>query len=245
LKPLILAVPLAVALLSGSPGRAFADSAPQRTLVFVADGSGDQTYLSGSLCCLVSERHLPLCVERVAWSRTGVGALDLHDRAGQKAAAERLAGRVAAARACDPAARICLVGHSAGAHVVLAAAERLPCGSVQRIVLLAAAVSRRYDLGPALGASCEGLDSFYSKCDKTLLTVEAVCLTADGQKSLTGGRVSFTPPDPKDLRYCKLREHPYETWMKDLGHNGGHYGWTKGPFLLRCVVPLLLPGGPE
>jgi pimeloyl-ACP methyl ester carboxylesterase len=242
LKPLILAISLAVAFLTGTPAPARAEGAPQKTLVFVADGSGDQTYLSDSLCGLVSQRCLPLCVERVAWSRTGVGALDLHDRAGQKAAAERLAGRVLAARACDPAARICLVGHSAGAHVVLAAAERLPCGSVQRIVLLGAAVSRRYDLRPALDASCEGLDSFYSKCDKTLLTLEAVCLTADGQKALTGGRVGFAPREQDDPRYCKLRQHPYESWMKDLGHNGGHYGWTRCPFLLNCVVPLLLPG---
>jgi len=29
--------------------------------------------------------------------------------------------------------------------------------------------------------------------------------------------------------------------MKQFGHNGGHYGWAREPFLLAFVVPLLAP----
>jgi len=170
-------------------------------LVFVANGSGDQDYVSSALGSLTCGNHLPLDVRRVAWSRTGLGTLDLHDKAGQKLAAQRLAASVLAERFANPQTPICLVGHSAGAHVVLAAAELLPEGSVERIVLLAPAVSRHYDLRADLRATCQGIDSYYSKTDCTLLVVETVCLTADGHEALTAGRVGFVPACSDDPLY--------------------------------------------
>lgn len=233
---------LAIALAAAFGPPILAGDAPAarpETIVFVANGSGDQDYVSDAIASLWHKDHLPLCVRRVAWSRTGLGTLDLHDKAGQESAAQALAASILEERSANPAAPICLVGHSAGAHVVLSAAARLPEGTVERIVLLAPAVSRRYDLRPALRASRRGVDSFYSKTDCTLLAIEAVCLTADGRKALTAGRVGFEPTYPTDPLYQKLRQYPYAPCMKEYGHGGGHYGWTRQPFLRVFVVPLL------
>ena len=217
------------------------DNVIPTTLVFVANGSGDQDYVSDAMCSLSRNHHVPLCLRRVAWSRTGLGALDLHDKAGQKLAAQRLAACVLSEKSTNPRTPICLVGHSAGAHVVLLAAEQLPEGSIERIVLLAAAVSRQYDLRAALRATCKGIDSYHSKTDCTLLAMEAACLTADGRKALTAGRVGFAPACLSDPLYHNLRQHPYTYCMKQFEHNGGHYGWTRQPFLLSFIVTLLTP----
>jgi pimeloyl-ACP methyl ester carboxylesterase len=234
----VIVLPLGTVLVcAGGPGLP-----PQpgiTSLVFVANGSGDQHYVSDGLFQIANEKHLPLYVQSVDWSRTKICTLDLHDKPGQKQAAERLTAAILQARASHPQTPIHLVGHSAGAHVVLAASEGLPEGSIQRIVLLAAAVSRHYDLRPALHAACLGIDSYYSKTDCTLLAVDTVCLTADGHKALTAGRVGFAPPSPEDPLYAKLRQYPYSSYMKTVGHYGGHYGWTRQPFLLQFVVPLL------
>jgi pimeloyl-ACP methyl ester carboxylesterase len=245
MKHLVLASPLVLILSMVECSSCRADGAPSltnaipSTVVFVANGSGDQDYVSDAMCSLVRNNHLPLCIRRVAWSRTGFGTLDLHDKAGQKLAAQRLAASVLLERSTSPQIPICLVGHSAGAHVVLAAAEQLPAGTLERIVLLAPAVSRHYDLRPALRATCKGIDSYYSKTDCILMVVETVCLTADGHKAITAGRVGFAPACFDDPLFRKLRQYPYAPCMKQLEHGGGHYGWTRPPFLLSFVVPLL------
>ena len=65
-------------------------------------------------------------------------------------------------RQAYPGRKVYLVGHSAGCAVVLAAAERLPTDSVDRLILLAPSVCVTYDLRPALRTVRCGIDVFYS-----------------------------------------------------------------------------------
>ena len=71
--------------------------------------------------------------------------------------------------------RVTAIAESSGSHVVLAAAECLPPGSVERIVLLAPSVASGYDLRRAIRATNSGIDVYYSPVDQVLdLAVNSV-----------------------------------------------------------------------
>jgi pimeloyl-ACP methyl ester carboxylesterase len=217
---------------------------PPAGVAFVANGSGDFRTVSANLCQAVAEAAAPLQVETFVWSRgRGRYLLDHTDHANHLAQGRRLAAQVAAYRRACPGRRAYLVGHSAGCAVVLAAAEALPPGGVDRIVLLAPSVCTAYDLRPALRAARCGIDVFHSSQDRLVLglgmrlvgTAEHACRTAAGQ-------CGFTPvlSGPADAAlYGKLRQHPWDPAVRWSGNDGGHYGSNQVGFLRAYVLPLL------
>jgi hypothetical protein len=217
---------------------------PETGVVFVADGSGDARQLSESLAGILQQSACPLRVQRVGWSHgTGGVFLDLYDGDHQKAEGQKLSQEVLAYRRAYPSNRICLVGYSAGAGVVLAATEALPPGTVDEIVLLAAAVSANRDLRIALCASREGIDNFRSEWDGVCLMLTPIGM-ADGIGLPAAGRTGFSPviqcPQDQQL-YQRLREHTWGGPARWSGHDGGHWGCTNPNFLRAQVVPHLLP----
>src|SRR5919198_4530808 len=164
--PLALIVGACAAAGCAGPGRPDCPPppAPCADVVFVANSSGDLRTTTAALCRAVEAEGAPLRVETFAWSHgPGRYLTDHVDHANQRAQGCRLAALVAARRRDCPGAAVYLVGHSAGAAVVLAAAESLPPGSVERVVLLAPSVSYDYDLRPALRAARLGVDAFTSR----------------------------------------------------------------------------------
>jgi hypothetical protein len=155
----------------------------------------------------------------------------------------QLAEQVLAFRGAYPEDTVCLLGHSAGAAVVLAAAECLPPQSVDLIVLLAPSVAAEHDLRAALRCSRRGIDVFYSSRDWWYLGVGTALLgTADGSRRPAAGRVGFCPivSVPQDATlYAKLRQHPWHPCLAWTGHRGGHYGAYQIEYLRRYVLPLL------
>jgi pimeloyl-ACP methyl ester carboxylesterase len=217
-----------------------------RGVVYVADGAGNFQAASTSLERTILEQGTPVCVERFEWSH-GYGRI-LSDHLGlrhARAEGARLAAEVRAFNEQSPQTPVFLLGHSAGCEVVLAAAEALPPGSVEDVVLLAPAVSSHYDLRPALAASRRGVDSFYSPNDWVYLGVGVAVLgTTDRHWAAPAGRVGFRPvgASPEDgALYDKLREYPWDPQQSWTGNFGGHYGGYQPGFLRASVVPLLAP----
>jgi pimeloyl-ACP methyl ester carboxylesterase len=241
-----------IALLGVSAARPAVGSAqapqqcPARGILFVADGSGDFRTLSCNLAQAVGEARLPLAVETVVWSH-GYGryVIDHVDHCNHLEMGRQLAERVLAYRRSYPWLRIYLAGHSAGNAVVLAAAERLPPDTVDRIILLAPSVSPGYDLRPALASSREGIDAFISDRDRIVLDLcmRVVGCADDSRRGAAAGRVGFRPVvgSPCDAAlYTRLRQHGWNCAVAWCGHRGGHYGNNRVGFLRAYVLPLLL-----
>jgi pimeloyl-ACP methyl ester carboxylesterase len=220
-----------------------------RGVVFTADGAGGFGTTTAALRDAVAAEGLPLCVEMVPWSHGyGRGLADQmdYDHARQEGAC--LAAQVLARRQACPASPVFLVAHSAGSAVVLAAAEALPPGSVDGIVLLAPSVSADYDLRPALRCTRRGIDVFTSERDVLFLGLGVGLVgTADRHWSAAAGRIGFRPvvATPEDAAlYTKLRQHPWDPCVAWTGNPGNHYGAHFPRYLRAYVLPLLGPDGP-
>ncbi len=215
-----------------------------RTIVFAANGAGGGTTFSENLRDAAAETRSGLIVRTVPWARYGTVYKDNSDTEAHFKAAARLAEHVQELQSCCPNSRFVLVGYSAGSRVVLAAAEMLPPCSLDRVVLLASSVSCRYELRPALRASCGGIDNFYSADDQLLAMAEEDVGTTDGQRGPMAGRVGFRDPSGEcdGCPYPNLRQH---RWRADLGGMGTHAYWVRPLFLRNSLVPLLMtPGCP-
>ena len=209
-----------------------------RPLVLVANGAGGSTTASENLVDVNGELQLGLRIQMIGWCRHDAFFPGPGRQRSPASRATRLSCMVAGIRKDCPNSQIFFVGHSAGTRVILAAAEMLPEKSVDRIFLMASAVSCTYDLTLALKASRYGIDNFWSSEDGMLEAAVWHGKTADGTKLPCAGKVGFRLPCPdkayKDA-YRNLRQY---RWNEEMTGNGGHSAWILRHNLKKCVVPL-------
>jgi pimeloyl-ACP methyl ester carboxylesterase len=218
-----------------------------RAIVVVIDGAGGSPDGYNSLSRVVREQALPLQVVSFEWSHGPLGFIaDQVQTDYTRAAGCRLAERVRLLCQQAPGKPIELMAHSAGTLVALSCAEALPPDSLERIVLLAPAVSCTYDLRPALRCSRRGIDVYCSERDRFYLGFGIRLLgTTDGKREDAAGRIGFCNPaqaaaDP--ALYAKLHQHPWEPSLAWTGHNGEHGGAFREAFMRTQIIPLLWPG---
>jgi hypothetical protein len=195
----------------------------------------------------IEEDHLPLAVEHFEWTHGFLRILADHlDTCNIQEQSQRLAARICALRQECPQRAVYVISHSAGCAVVLGATAYLPPNSVDHMLLLAPAVSATYDLRPALVCSAHGVDVFYSKRDWAVLGIGIAFLgTADRQCGPAAGRIGFYPvlSNPGDeCLFARLRQHPWEPYLAQIGNRGGHYGTYQPAFLHAYLLPLLMLG---
>jgi pimeloyl-ACP methyl ester carboxylesterase len=222
---------------------------PEATqMIFAVDGAGGWRLSTHAIQTTIESEHPLVQVECYEWSH-GWGRLlaDEIDHAYCRAAGQRLAEQVLRIQEAHPEAPISLIGHSAGSYVVLTAAECLPANSLAHLVLLAPAVTAKYDLRPALRATRGGVDVFYSGRDVWFLWLGVgIAGTTEGRGHIAAGRVGFRPvieSSADRLLYTGLRQHAWDSSMCWAGNYGGHAGCYSPDFLSAYVLPCLdLPG---
>jgi pimeloyl-ACP methyl ester carboxylesterase len=231
-------------------GPAPLSAGPLRGVVFVAGGVGGLDPLQVWAPLAFSWAEVPHEVRVFEWTHGICRPIkDLRDRAHLLAQAKLLADAVTAVKTQAPERPVYLVGHSAGAGLVLAAAEQLPPGSIERIVLLSAAVSPTYDLRPALRSTRGEIVSFHSSHDRLLLDWGTSLFgTVDRLYGPAAGLKGFVRPEQLDEEgrrlYARLVEVPW-AWKRLLEwHGGWHHSTTMPAFLAVQVAPRLKPNLP-
>lgn len=218
---------------------------PRRGVVFILDGAGGFEVASGTISDTIALANLPLETRTYYWTHGYCRVFSDHmHRTHQLRAGQMLADLVLRCRRESPDQAIYLVAHSAGCAVVLLAADQLPPNTLERIVLLAPAVSAKRDLRRALMSSRKGIDVFVSSHDWCCLGIGILLLgTTDRHWMMpAAGRNGFQPIvtcSEDETLYSKLRQYPWDASLIRTGHKGGHYGSYQPGFLRAFVLPLL------
>ena len=224
----------------------------QRGLVVVVDGVGGLDLCGTGLRYVLGAEKLPYAIEVVHWGH-GVGRwfADLTDVANHDAKARLVAEIVQCYASERPEEPIYMVAKSGGSGVVVKALEQLAAQLVERVVMLAPALSPDYDLSRALEAVRRELVVFWSPLDVFVLGAGTrVFGTIDRIKTAGAGMVGFRVPtgdradENKRRQYDKLRQIRWRPRMAATGYLGGHWGPDSPLFLRKYVAPLLRDGEP-
>jgi pimeloyl-ACP methyl ester carboxylesterase len=216
-------------------------------VVYVVGGVGGMDILGMSAQWALPRAGVPHVIRNFVWTH-GFGRLfkDLQDTRHLLAKAEELARDIRRLKAEDPDRPVYVVGKSGGTGLVLAAAEMLPPNTLERIVLLSAAVSPGYDLRRALKATRGQIVSFYSDYDLLILGWGTSQFgTVDRVYGPSAGLRRFSVPtglsDADRALYQRLVEVPWKPRMICEGHTGAHFGTSLPAFLGKEVAPWLKP----
>ena len=130
-----------------------------------------------------------------------------------------------------------LVGYSGGGGMALLIAEALPREVIlDRLILIGAAMSPTYDLTKVLAKTRE-LVCFYSEQDWFILGLGTRTFgTIDRRHGDSAGRVGFHDAQGHLLQAPKLRQVPWGSEWRRLGHDGGHVGWLSGEWAREVLA---------
>ena len=245
---------LAAILLAEQPLWVLAQTAPPANrpdaitpgLVIVVEGIGGLDHVGKSADVSFKITGLPHEVYHFHWTHgTGKFLRDLQDTQHILKKADELAAFIRDYRAKHPGRPIYIVAKSAGTGLVLFALQVLPANSVERVILLSAAVSPTYDLRPALRATRREVVSFYSRNDRYMLgwgtshfgTVDRYYGNGAG---LTGFVVPPALTEQDRQLYGRLIQVPFSTRMLLEGvSTGSHHSTSSQAFVTAEVVPWL------
>jgi hypothetical protein len=230
------------------PPFAAAEPPPSKPgIVFVVGGIGGIDVVGPAVRQALPKLGLEHEVRVFVWTH-GKGQLlrDLQDAEHVRRKAEELAEEICEAHFAEPDRPIFLIGKSGGAGLSLLATEMLPRATLERLILLSAAVKPTYDLRPALRATRGELVSFYSPGDWLILGWGTLQFgTIDRVHSPSAGLCGFTRPaelSPEDrVLYQRLVQVPWSLAMIAEGYPGGHIGTSLAPFVGKEVAPWLKP----
>ncbi|MHB1557302.1 MAG: serine aminopeptidase domain-containing protein [Isosphaeraceae bacterium] len=239
-------------VIHGRPARSTEEDAGGRVLVL--GGVGRLDILGVGLRYAAGAAGLPYRVEIFPWGH-GFGRwyADLTGVDSRDRDAARLAEEIRRHRTDRPGSPLFIVARSAGAGIAVMALEKLDADTVERVILLAPALSPAYDLRRALRAVRHEMVVFWSPADLIILGA-GTCLfgTIDRVRTIGAGLVGFRVPasdgpgDDRTRQYQKLRQVRWSPGMIALGHFGGHFGADSPGFLRKYVVPLLrVDSGPD
>jgi hypothetical protein len=231
---------VAAALLWACRGAA---TEPERKpgVVFILGGVGGWDPLPRSCELALPLAKVPHKLCDFIWTH-GWGRLfsDLQDTSHLIEKADELAALILQFKAAEPDRPVYLLAKSGGAGLALLAAERLPPATLERIILLSAAVSPGYDLRPALRATRGEVVSFWSRLDVLILGIGTHLFgTVDRIKGPGAGMMGFRAPADLDDEgrelYRRLVEIHWRPRMLLQGYLGLHSG-NSFPLFLACEV---------
>ena len=159
--------------------------------------------------------------------------------------ANQIAERIRNYQAEYPGRPVHLIGHSAGAGVALFVLQQLPLGvQIHSAILLAAAVSRRFDVDSLLDATTNGIWNFSSRGDLPTVGLGTLIFgTVDRRHSVSAGALGFSTLSARAATGSsgnrQLHEVSYQYEMAASWNFGGHFGCTNSAFDANYIAPIL------
>ncbi|MCA9053545.1 MAG: alpha/beta fold hydrolase [Planctomycetaceae bacterium] len=234
--------------MSVSPDPAPVDAA-SRGHVIVLPGIEGYSRWNRSIVRGLTDAGVPHSIEIHDWTYgRWKSLLSLRSRQLHREQSDAIAAKLRRLRAAAPDEEFWLIGHSGGGAMSVLALEQLAADEpIAGAVLLAPALSPRYDLTVALSRTRRGIWNFSSWGDAFFLVFGTLLMgTIDGRHTISSGACGFRrglrPVVPlKSARDApRLCEVPWRPRMIADRHLAGHFGCVNSQFVRQWVAPLLL-----
>lgn len=223
------------------PAKARSEVRSKDGIVYVIDGAGGSGFLPFVMRGILADS--PWEMTHFRWSAGYMRIIkDLTNREVNRIRARELSAQILARREARPGDQIHVIAKSAGTAIALWAMAELPERVVDRVILLAPAVSPGFPLEKSLRAARSDVYSFWSPRDLFFLGLgTSIFGTADGVKGKSAGLVGFAQPQAReyDADCAKMVEVEWNASMLSCWHVGDHAGTSMPPFIQRYVIPLL------
>jgi len=166
-------------------------------------------------------------VEIIPWGSPPLSSMrNLVDLPANQRRAKKIARRLTDLRREYPDAPLTLVGVSGGGGLAMLTLEALPDDiKLDHVILVAAAISKNYDLSKAQPHVIDKLISFHSKRDAIVGAGTLTCGTIDRAYVLSAGHCGFLETDGTLARRDWLVQVPWNGSWLEYGHYGGHFGY--------------------
>ena len=211
-------------------------------LVIILPGIEGCSFLNLAILHGLLDAKLPYAMEIFDWT-TGNKFLTLyHLRAWRRnhRIANQLAKKVVAYQTKYPGRPVWIVGHSGGGGMAVLTAQALPdLHRLEGLVLLAAAISPRFDLGPAMHKVDRGVWSFHSWLDCLFVGLGTTIFgTFDGWHMPAAGMIGFLR-GKSAAASTNFQQIGYRPRMLTAFNFGGHFGCVHRVFVAEQIAPLL------
>lgn len=159
-----------------------------------------------------------------------------------RAEGRKIAGEITRYQAAFPERPVHLIAHSAGGGLAMFVLENLTAGNpVETVVLLAAALSRRYDMAGVLEQTRRGIWNLWSPLDFPTLGLGTLIFgTMDRRRAPSVGAIGLARrPAPVGTRVARVHDFPFRIRMAWDWNWGGHFGCTNAWFVRRHIAPIV------
>jgi pimeloyl-ACP methyl ester carboxylesterase len=217
-------------------------------LILILPGIEGCSSINDSIARGLVAAHLPHAIQVIDWRKFSPwNPLQLAMERYNHQQALQIVNVITEYRERYPGRPVHLIGHSAGAGMVLFVLKQASSPNfVDSAVLLAAAVSRDFKVGDLLDRTAYGIWNFHSALD--LLTVGLGTMlvgTMDRQHTVSAGALGFRPTKTSSQQTDGVRQHSgdlhqiaFQLGMVKSWNFGGHFGATNAVFVKRFVAPI-------
>ena len=214
----------------------------QRGLIIVLPGIDGHTTVSDNISRGLFKAGCELAVEIHDWKLfPGWNPLHLSTYKNNVSKASRIADRIREYRREYPDGEVHLIGHSAGAGMALFVLRELQDDHpITSVTLLAAAISRDFDVEGLTNCTTRGIWNFYSAADLPAVGIGTVIFgTMDRKHRPAAGAFGFRRKDAAHKTTSRLHQVKYSLPMVRYWNFGGHFGCTNVAFVNQYVAPIV------
>lgn len=212
-------------------------------LVMIPGVEGQRWQLAGTEAGLV-EAGVRWRIEILDWGTPPLHSLpNLTDIQANRRRARERANRLAELRRENSSEPLVLVGFSGGGGLAILTVEALPKDvSIDRLILVAAAISKDYDLEQVLKQCNDKVINIYSNRDAMVGLGTSIFGTIDRKYGLSAGHCGFVDASGALVRNQKLLQVCWDPTWAQYGHFGGHLGYLSNAWAQQVLAPLIDPG---